>query len=287
MTEGVSKGLFIVVAVVIFGIFVFMADNILGLNLTNGLVGLFTQATEQVEKGPSGNDPDNITKENPDFEWNLNVPDDTKIIFEDAVLKKIVADSLGVDISEVTFGKLKGLVQITIPEESKITSFKGLDYAVNLENMNLGYNGTTNTNLLGVLPVQTSVVSKDLGKGDGKDIPKDLESKDIIFIRDIFLRSAIRKELVIQAPQPITAGDMLRLTKLNAENKGIMYLDGLGYAKNLTYLDVSHNFITYANLLKNHSKLTYVDMSYNLASKETLAEVLINVTDKNVVGNKP
>lgn len=287
MTEGVSKGLFLTVAIVIFGIFVVMADNILGLNLTTGLVGLFTQATEQVEADIGNTDQTVIPKENPDFEWNLNVPDDTNIIFEDTKLKKIVADTLGVDISEVTFGKLKGLVQITIPDEANITSFKGLDYAVNLENMNLGSEGASNLNLLGVLPVQTSVVSPDLGKGDGSSVPTDLPSKNAIFIRDIFLRSAIRKELGIKEPQPITAGDMLLLTKLNAENKGIMYLDGLGYAKNLTYLDVSHNFITYANLLKNHTKLTYVDISYNLASKKTLAEVLINVKDSNIVSNRP
>lgn len=49
MTNGTSQGLFIVVAIVIFGIFVLLSQTLFGDQLSNGLVGLFDDSIEQVE----------------------------------------------------------------------------------------------------------------------------------------------------------------------------------------------------------------------------------------------
>ncbi len=265
MTEGVSKGLFIVVAVVIFGIFVFMADNILGLNLTNGLVGLFTQATEQVEKGPIGSDPviPNPEVPNEETQWEVDKNDADLITFEDKALADLVSEQLGVSSDKITFGSLKNLTNLQVPTHIVIESFKGLEYAVNLKDLGIEGDSFTDVNKLGVLPVDTVVSSQYLIKNEDVYVKTNFTATSPIFIRDIFLRSIIRKELNIQAPKPITYTDIIKLKSLDINNKGIIYLHGLDNAINLEFIDASHNYISSLTSTKYLTKLTTLDVSYN------------------------
>lgn len=265
MTEGVSKGLFIVVAIVIFGIFVVMVDNILGLNLTNGLVGLFTQATEQVEKGPSGSDPviPNPEVPNEETQWEVDKNDADLITFEDKALADLVSEQLGVSSDKITFGSLKNLTNLQVPTHIGIESFKGLEYAVNLKDLGIEGDSFTDVNKLGVLPVDTVVSSQYLIKNEDVYVKTNFTATSPIFIRDIFLRSIIRKELNIQAPKPITYTDIIKLKSLDINNKGIIYLHGLDNAINLEFIDASHNYISSLTSTKYLTKLTTLDVSYN------------------------
>lgn len=284
MTNGTSQGLFITVAVVIFGIFVFMADTILGVGLTNSLVEVFTGSIDNVAGGTVVADPEDL--ENVE-RWDLNLEDEDKILFDDEALAKIVSDALEVPVDDITYGKLKSLRALSIPTESKIYSFKGIEYAKNLESISLEFGSLqgSDSNLLGYLPEHTVVSSN----GFKESVPKsnlDVPNDTVIFIRDIFLRQAIRDELDLKAPQPITKGDISKLTDLDAQNKGIIYLDGIEYAENLVRIDLSHNYLESPKFLEKNSKLIYADVGYNLISAEEISEgVLIGLDILITEGN--
>lgn len=281
MTEGTSKGLFIVVAIVIFGIFVFMADQIFGIGLTDSLIGLVSDSVSQ---------PNNETIVDPDegnSDWVVGIKDEDIIIFEDDELAKVVANALGVSDDVITYGDLKRLTTLTIPNGSVIKSFKGIEYASNLKTLNLGEGTVANgdTNLLGYIPMFTVVQSESF-KDNTPQKNVDLPSSKVIFIRDVFLRTEIRKKLNIEAPNPITMGDLEKLTDLSVQNKNIIYLDGIELAKNMVRIDVSHNYITDISYLNELKKLTYVDLGYNLINLKNYEGTLVpQATIKITEGN--
>jgi len=73
----------------------------------------------------------------------------------------------------------------------------------------------------------------------------------------------------------ITVSDMLNLTALNADNKGISNLSGLEYARNLQSLDLNNNQITNLSALAKLIKLVTLNISYN------------NLTDISVITGMP
>lgn len=269
MTNGTSQGLFIVVSIVIFGIFVLMADNVLGIGLTDSLVNLAKVAIERVDMGEGSELPSDTPPIGEDtldavFDWDIVKDDADLIVFEDMKLAKIVADTLGIQMDKITYGDLKTLEDLTITESEVLDSLKGLEYATNLKTINLALESLRgqNRNLLGVLPVHTQV-NAPLKYGFVNADTTSISKETPIYVRDVLLRQAIRKTLGIEAPKPITKGDMDKLTTLEVPNNFITYLDGLEYAQNLTSLNLSHNYIGDFDVLIDLPNLNYADIRYN------------------------
>ena len=117
MTNGTSQGLFIVIAIIIFGIFVGLSQTVFGKTLTNGLVDLFTDATEQSGFRPDEdyNDEDAIPSEEGDFIFDgVNKiigyrGTDTEIVIPDEIDGKAVTA-----ISGDAFNN-KGLTKVIMP----------------------------------------------------------------------------------------------------------------------------------------------------------------------------
>ena len=82
-------------------------------------------------------------------------------------------------------------------------------------------------------------------------------------IPDTSLAAAIRRSLLLPANTPLTAAVMTQLTDLNAYNSGVVQLDGLQQATNLTTLDLGMNQITSISVLSGMSKLTHLYLDDN------------------------
>src|SRR5437867_3120538 len=83
-----------------------------------------------------------------------------------------------------------------------------------------------------------------------------------VSIPDPSLNAAIRGAL--QKPAgPLTADELLSLSNLNAYNRGVRNLEGLGAAHNLTWLNLSFNQLTSLTLLAGLTNLNSLDLSQN------------------------
>ncbi|MBN1764561.1 MAG: leucine-rich repeat domain-containing protein [Sedimentisphaerales bacterium] len=91
----------------------------------------------------------------------------------------------------------------------------------------------------------------------------ELISAEIVTFPDTNLESAVRNELGIPSPTPITDSDMLIMTSLWAQSADITYLNGLEYAENLSYMYMGDNNITDLSPLQNLTSLTYLYLHDN------------------------
>ena len=82
-------------------------------------------------------------------------------------------------------------------------------------------------------------------------------------IPDTNLAAAIRRSLFLPANTPLTAEVMAQLLDLNAYSSGIVQLDGLEQATNLTTLDLGMNQITNISALSGLSQLTHLYLDDN------------------------
>ena len=125
------------------------------------------------------------------------------------------------------------------------------------------------------------------------DLGVDFDQLDqlhlIVTIPDLNLERAIRETLALPDGVPLTQGQMLRLTKLTAWERGIIDLTGLQYATNLEFLSLGLNQIEDIAPLANLIKLRWLDFYVNriqdispLANLVNLETLFINdnlVTD--------
>jgi hypothetical protein len=88
----------------------------------------------------------------------------------------------------------------------------------------------------------------------------------IVFIPDSNLKSALRAALNIPQNHEICRENMLLLTRLDANSKGISNLEGLQYATNLTVLKLFGNSVSNLTPLSGLSKLTGLELSRNSIS---------------------
>ena len=103
---------------------------------------------------------------------------------------------------------------------------------------------------------------------------------------DANLEAAVRGALSIPEGQPVTDTDMLRLTFLNAPERGIVSLKGLEYATNLTYLFLSGNQISNAGPLGSLTKLTWLSLEGNQISDAGPLGSLTNLTGLSLGRNQ-
>lgn len=267
MTEGTSQGLFIVVAIIIFGIFVALSNNIFGSQLTPSIQDLFSQASDQAYAQLTDEelrDKDNI----------LDLDPNLLIDWEDENLKEAVADELGTKFgvevnkysdgsSQVSVGNLLEADNLNV-SNNEIYDLTGLEYAVNLESLNASDN-----NISSIEPI--------------RDLPKltelDLSGNEVDDIR------------------PFTS--IQTLETLYLENNYIEDVTGITQFSNLDYLDLKRNPLSDNSLEMigsvNNIAEIIVDTPYPIAdvtpTPQGLFEYLINddntsVTLVNYIGDE-
>lgn len=130
MTDGTSQGIFVIVAVVIFGTFTLISYLIFQEQLKPKLASLFNASLVQAEDS-------------------LGIYWDEKALVPDLFLQKAIRDNLGLPentaITEDVLKSLKTLTAIVKPngeplssfiyyeDDMRIKSLKGLEHAVNLQ----------------------------------------------------------------------------------------------------------------------------------------------------------
>lgn len=130
-----------------------------------------------------------------------------------------------------------------------------------------------------------------IGCGDsGKKPVEPVEPPDVpqdsIAFADSSLEASIREALE-KPNDPLTAEDLLALTRLAARERGITDLGGLERLKNLTILDVADNRIEDLSSLRELTQLTFLDLGGNrvkdVSPLQSLEALEILVLDGNGV----
>ena len=98
-----------------------------------------------------------------------------------------------------------------------------------------------------------------------------------VHIPDLQLRAAIHKTLGKAQNVQLTSEDMLRLTELHADRKGIRDLTGLEFATNLERLELRHNAISDLTPLRNLTRIDNIKLRDNLIVDVSPLAKLINV----------
>ena len=100
-----------------------------------------------------------------------------------------------------------------------------------------------------------------------------------VVIPDAALKSVIWHTLGRPPPAgTLTEQDMLSLTTLNANSKGVKDLEGLGAAHNLTALLLAYNQLTNLALPTGLTRLINLELSFNQLTTLTLPDWLTNLT---------
>ena len=103
---------------------------------------------------------------------------------------------------------------------------------------------------------------------------------------DANLRQAVREALALPADEPLTKEKMRQLTRLHAIDKGIVNVQGLEFAVNLTALDLAGNAIKDISPLQRLTQLTHLGLgSTHLSDLSPLAS-LKSLVDMDLGGNQ-
>ena len=91
-------------------------------------------------------------------------------------------------------------------------------------------------------------------------------AQEEIWMPDPNLRQAVREELALPTPVPLTKENILQLSGLDARGKGITDIQGLEFARNLTHFDFGGNHIQDISPLQHLSKLSGISLFGNQIS---------------------
>ena len=105
----------------------------------------------------------------------------------------------------------------------------------------------------------------------------DYRSGDLVSIPDPNLRAAIEERLGKASGAVITAGDMARLERIEADESGISDLRGLEAATNLERIEFRHNAISDLSPLRNLTRLNNIKLRGNKITDVSPLAGLINV----------
>jgi Leucine-rich repeat (LRR) protein len=106
-----------------------------------------------------------------------------------------------------------------------------------------------------------------------------------ITITDPGLDAAIRAALN-KTNGPLTTADLLNLTSLEAQNRGITNVQGLELAGNLKALDLEDNNLTNFSFPGTLTNLTSLDLSFNALVQFSLPSGLTNLNELLLSGNQ-
>ena len=104
-------------------------------------------------------------------------------------------------------------------------------------------------------------------------------------IPDAKLAAAVWRSLSLAANTPLTVAVMAQLKNLDAYGAGVVQLDGLEHATNLTTLDLGMNQITNISTLASLTKLTHLYLDDNQITDVTALSGLTNLRLLRLAGN--
>jgi len=116
----------------------------------------------------------------------------------------------------------------------------------------------------------------------GVDVPS-IYAEQTVYFADANLKSAIEQRLNVSNPTP---SDMLRLTSLYAEQKGIVSLIGLEYATNLYNLFLDNNQISNIEPLSGLTNLKQLDLRGNQITNIQALSGLTNLSWLSLSNNQ-
>lgn len=238
MTDGTSQGLFIVVAIVIFGIFVGLAYTAFGEVLQPKMVTIFETALDfKVEGGSEG------TPEVP-------VEPEVEVVFEDANLEKSVKEELGIATDEpLTTLKMEKLTSLSALGKG-IKSLKGIEYAVNIKSLRLYANDFTD---LSPLKNLTKLTSLDVSRNGITDITA-VENLTNLTNLNIGLNNISNLKPII---------NLTNLKVLSASSNKIVDLESLSGLTNLNVIYLMDNQIRNVTPLSNLKNLVELNLYGN------------------------
>ena len=241
MTNGTSQGLFIVVAIVIFGIFVGMSYTIFGDEMAPALVDLFGDSNEMVSN--------TLTKtiiSNEEYDFIFNKDTQTIVGYIGTSSKVVIPNEIsGIKVLGIASNAFldKELTSIYVPvsveyigkgfaaNNSKLLKMvlpTHFESAVNLDEIIVSEEGTTTT-----YPKDTVVIFENQNIKD-----KVFEVKEVTISDDV-LDAKIRESLGLGV-EPITNLDLMRLETLDLSNTGVMNLSDLEQAVRLKTLKLNN-----------------------------------------------
>ena len=109
--------------------------------------------------------------------------------------------------------------------------------------------------------------------------PPEQKPDTVVQIPDPNLRAAIAEELGKSPNAPITVGDMERLTRLDAQNRGLRDLTGLQFATNLSRLSLNDNEISDLSPIASLVQLDALWIINNPVSDISSVKGLTNLTE--------
>lgn len=270
MTDGTSQGLFVVIAIVIFGIFVGLAYTVFGDVLQPKMVNLFETALNiDIDAGGSEGAPIDPAPETP-------VDPEHIVVFEDANLEKLVKERLGLSTAEpVKVNKMQSMT-ILRADDTFIKSLSGLEYATNLNYLKITVDESTDLTPLSKLTKLTTIDTYGSKLTDYKPLEglKQLESLRIGSTLD---ESKITDINFLK--------NLTNLTSIDLFNNKINNIEPLKNLTNLKSLNLSQNEILDITSLTNLTKLTELYLSTNSIENLEPLTKLINLTKLNLSTN--
>ncbi|OAT81614.1 hypothetical protein A6P54_12635 [Bacillus sp. MKU004] len=222
-----------------------------------------------------------------------------EVVFVNSNLEHVVRKELGIDEGPLTNLDLMNLTKL-VAADQEISDLTGLESAINLASLDLSNNPISDLTPVYSLPalkfLKLSGTDVDLSSSEVKEKLRVLREKGVkvqtedeslstsnpvtinkeannkeslnvetdkpVTIEDSRLENAIKGELGIQG-RDLFESDMLTITSLYLEEKGITSLKGLETAVNLEFIDLRSNSVTDLSPLQNLTKLTSLDLYSN------------------------
>ncbi|MFS1513734.1 leucine-rich repeat domain-containing protein [Chengkuizengella sp. SCS-71B] len=195
----------------------------------------------------------------------------TRAIFEDENLEAAIKEELNVS-EEITIDDLQGLEDLSAIYED-IDSIVGLEYAVNLTDLDLSENRITDISILSNL---TKLTSLNL---------YDNEITDISILANLTKLTSLNLD-DNEITDIFILENLTKLTSLNLDDNEITDISILAKLENLTSLDLDDNKITDISSLENLTKLTWLDLGNNNITDISSLENLENLTWLDLDDNK-
>ncbi len=213
---------------------------------------------------------------------NLEEYRDKKVEIPDANLRRAIEKTLGKNPGEdITRAEMAKITTLEAPD-SEIRDLTGLEFATNLESLDLSKNQIEDITPLKDLEKlkKLSLYNNQISDFSPIDalIGNLEEYRDKkVEIPDATLRRALEKKLGKKAGETITRAEMAKMTLLQAPGNGIRRLTGLEFATNLITLTLDYNLIEDISPLKGLENLISLELGKNHLSDITPLKGLRNL----------